>query len=119
MRRWALTKYPVSEVRQRIETPLADARGSDRSRDREGAESLEYATVFLKPRTKLRDSAAIRGAGRSPVRWLRIARTARIRAYRRRFGTDPAIHAPRLPNSPQFDSSRRCGSRTKWSGRIE
>jgi hypothetical protein len=47
-------KYTVSEVRQRIETPLADARGSDRSRDREGAESLEYATVFLKPRTKLR-----------------------------------------------------------------
>jgi hypothetical protein len=47
-----LTKYTVSEVRQRIETPLADARGSDRSRDREGAEFLQYATVFLKPRTK-------------------------------------------------------------------
>jgi hypothetical protein len=49
-----LAKYTVSEVRQRIERPLADARGSDRSRDREGAECLEYATVFLKLCTKLR-----------------------------------------------------------------
>jgi hypothetical protein len=31
--------------RQRIKTSLADARGSDRSRDRGGAEFLEYATV--------------------------------------------------------------------------
>ena len=43
-----IDKYNVSEVRRRIEIPLADARGSDRSRDREGAESLEYATVFVK-----------------------------------------------------------------------
>src|ERR1700693_954569 len=35
----AIAKYTVSEVRQRIETPLADARRSDRSRDRDGAES--------------------------------------------------------------------------------
>jgi len=32
--RESLTKYTVSEVRQRIETPLADARCSDRSGDR-------------------------------------------------------------------------------------
>jgi hypothetical protein len=48
----ALTKHTVSEVRQRVERPLADARGSDRSRDREGAEYLEYAAVFLKLCTK-------------------------------------------------------------------
>jgi carbamate kinase len=29
-----LAKYTVSEVRQRIGKPLADARGSDQSRDR-------------------------------------------------------------------------------------
>ena len=43
-----LTKYTVSEVRQRIETPLADARVSDRSHDREGVLFSKYATVFMK-----------------------------------------------------------------------
>ena len=52
-----------------IVKPLADGApsgpGSDRSRDREGAESLEYATVLLKPRTKLAASAA--EVGRQPI----------------------------------------------------
>jgi hypothetical protein len=36
-----LPSTPYSEVRRRIETSLADALGSDRSRDREGAEALK------------------------------------------------------------------------------
>src|ERR1035438_4512548 len=40
--------FSVSEIRQRIRKPLADARGSDRSRDREGAVASEYATRFAK-----------------------------------------------------------------------
>jgi hypothetical protein len=43
----ALTRFDTSEVRQRIEKPLAEARSSDRSRDREGAECLEYTTCAL------------------------------------------------------------------------
>jgi hypothetical protein len=46
-----LTTYTVSDVRGCIETSLAGVR-SDRNRDREGAECLEYATVFLRLRTK-------------------------------------------------------------------
>jgi len=38
-------QYTTSEVPQRIGQPLADARGSDRSRDREGAVASEYATL--------------------------------------------------------------------------
>ena len=33
----SISKGTISEVRQRIEIPLANARGSDQSRDREGA----------------------------------------------------------------------------------
>jgi hypothetical protein len=40
-------------MRQRIKTPLADARGSDRSHDREGMVLSKYETVFMKRGTKL------------------------------------------------------------------
>jgi hypothetical protein len=42
-----MAQRAVSEVRRRIEESLTDVR-SDRSRDREGAEALKYAMVFLK-----------------------------------------------------------------------
>jgi hypothetical protein len=51
------TKYAVSEVRQRILKPLqtqrVPRRGSDQSRDREGAVFSKYETVFVKWCTKV------------------------------------------------------------------
>jgi hypothetical protein len=41
-------KYLVSEVRLRIARSLANARGSDQSRDRKGAIAVEYKSVFAK-----------------------------------------------------------------------
>jgi len=46
-------KYTVSEVHHRIAGPLADARGSVQSHDREGVVFWRYETVFAKPCTKL------------------------------------------------------------------
>src|ERR1035441_9861943 len=48
----SLNKYVVLEVRLRIVRSLADARGSDRSRDREGAVFAEYGKVLMKPCTR-------------------------------------------------------------------
>jgi RNA polymerase sigma-70 factor (ECF subfamily) len=50
--RGILTESTVSEVRSRIRKPLADARGSDQSRDREGAVASEFVAAFRKRRTK-------------------------------------------------------------------
>ena len=47
------TKNAVSGVHQRIGKPLADARGSDQSRDRQGAVSSKSENVFAKRRTNL------------------------------------------------------------------
>src|SRR5690242_1511520 len=45
-------KYPISQIRSRIRTPLADARGSYRSRGREGAVLTEYEAELMKRCTK-------------------------------------------------------------------
>ena len=44
----ALTKCVVLEFRSRIARSLAHARGSDRSRDREGAIFAEYENILMK-----------------------------------------------------------------------
>jgi len=52
-------RYTVSQIRARIEEPLANARGSDRSRDRQGAVFQEYESALPKWRTKPLNAVAI------------------------------------------------------------
>jgi hypothetical protein len=83
-------KYTIFINTPTYQTPLADARGSDRSRDREGAESLEYATMFLKPRSKEHTTSRYRGR---VTRYLEHPRMQPVRA--REFG----LWGPRRPNT--------------------
>ena len=72
-------KYTHPELQLRIGAPLADARGSDRSRDRQGVVLPTYETVFNKSCTKEAARTGVRIPKAGIGAWNYHARPAPLR----------------------------------------